>query len=252
MKHLHFLLLTLFCLASSCSYLPENTADIDGVDIREERSHYVLSPAEGSPTKKTAMVFYPGGLVDPAAYIPALAQLVKSDQRIVVVLKATGNLAIMNPNLAAKVVDEENDLADNWLIAGHSLGGVVAAMATERNPDLFVALIMQAAYSSVDLSQWPNPMMIITGSEDEVFESNDIDANQENMLPLNFLESLDDLTETGTIGQTIVWEIEGGNHGQFGAYGFQEGDGEAQISGQEQHTQVANAIKAFLQSNNIE
>lgn len=246
------MLLTLFCLASSCSYLPEETSDIDGVDIREERSHYVLSPIDGMPTKKTAIIFYPGGLVDPAAYIPALAQLVKSDQRIVVVLKTTGNLAIMNPNLAAKVVDDENALADNWVIAGHSLGGVVAAMATGRNSELFAALIMQAAYASVDLSEWQNPMMIITGSEDEVFDSNDIGANKDNMPPLHYLESLDDLPETGTIGQTIVWEIEGGNHGQFGAYGFQEGDGEANITAEDQHLRVANAIATFLQSNNIE
>jgi hypothetical protein len=40
--------------------------------------------------------------------------------------------------------------------------------------------------------------------------------------------------------------IEGGNHAQFGSYGFQAGDNEATISPEEQWTQIAAATLEFL------
>jgi hypothetical protein len=40
--------------------------------------------------------------------------------------------------------------------------------------------------------------------------------------------------------------IDGGNHGQFGDYGFQPGDNEATISRAEQQKQVVEATVKFL------
>jgi hypothetical protein len=42
--------------------------------------------------------------------------------------------------------------------------------------------------------------------------------------------------------------IDGGNHGQFGDYGFQPGDNEAAISRAEQQSQVVDATIRFLDS----
>ena len=40
--------------------------------------------------------------------------------------------------------------------------------------------------------------------------------------------------------------IEGGNHCQFGSYGFQKGDGQAFISGEEQIKTVADMISDWI------
>ena len=45
---------------------------------------------------------------------------------------------------------------------------------------------------------------------------------------------------------TNVLELTGGNHAQFGNYGTQQGDGVATISREEQQSQAASAMLAFL------
>ena len=40
--------------------------------------------------------------------------------------------------------------------------------------------------------------------------------------------------------------IDGGNHALFGNYGEQKGDGQAQISGEEQQEQVVRAVREFV------
>lgn len=40
--------------------------------------------------------------------------------------------------------------------------------------------------------------------------------------------------------------IDGGNHAQFGYYGFQSGDGNATISAESQQNQTADAILKFI------
>lgn len=45
---------------------------------------------------------------------------------------------------------------------------------------------------------------------------------------------------------TMFIETEGGNHSQFGSYGFQTGDKTATISPEEQWEQIGNATVGFL------
>ncbi|HET8964110.1 MAG TPA: hypothetical protein VFM99_09445, partial [Chitinophagales bacterium] len=61
---------------TSCSYLPD-LPEIDGVRIIEERE-YILIQSETGITGNTGLLFYPGGLVDPHAYIALMAQFAKS------------------------------------------------------------------------------------------------------------------------------------------------------------------------------
>ena len=42
--------------------------------------------------------------------------------------------------------------------------------------------------------------------------------------------------------------IEGGNHGQFGSYGLQEGDGAATITPEQQWNITVNTILTFIHS----
>ena len=74
--------------------------------------------------------------------------------------------------------------------------------------------------------------MKIFGSQDGVADPQDILANK-SLLPKN----------------TMFVEIEGANHAQFGYYGSQLGDNEAQISREKQQKIVLQNILWFIQAN---
>lgn len=48
--------------------------------------------------------------------------------------------------------------------------------------------------------------------------------------------------------ETLFYEIDGGNHGQFGSYGKQKGDGDAKISEEKQQDITTEYIVNFLKS----
>ena len=66
------------------------------------------------------------------------------------------------------------------------------------------------------------------------------------------------LTIYGSLNQSVedkinytknIVEIEGGNHAQFGNYGFQKGDSKATISAEEQQDISVDAITNFINQN---
>ena len=80
-----------------------------------------------------------------------------------------------------------------------------------------------------DLSDMDIRVLSIYGSSDGITSQEKINNSKEN---------LPDDTE---------WvEIKGGNHSQFGWYGFQDGDDEAQISREKQQSIIVDAITNFL------
>ncbi len=46
---------------------------------------------------------------------------------------------------------------------------------------------------------------------------------------------------------SAIVELKGGNHGQFGDYGPQAGDGKPGITGEEQQNQTVNIVNQFIQ-----
>lgn len=250
LKSIYLLFVAVSFSTLSCSYLPDEGINAEGYTIGEEKSHFFLLPSGGNQNK-TGIIFYPGGLVDPTGYIDLMGELSTKLSRPVILLKATGNLSIYNPNLASKVLEEYKGQYNNWVIAGHSLGGVVAGQAVAKNPELYSGMLLMASHSISDLANWQKPILILTGQNDEVYDATEIENNSANIPPISKIDSLDNLPADGTVGQTILYEIKGGNHSQFGSYGHQKGDGEAGISEQEQHDEIVRAIDAFFISNNI-
>ena len=182
---------------------------------------YVFQPAQ--PTD-TGFIFYPGGLVDPAAYAPLMKSL--ADQGIMsVIVPMPLDLAVFGVNRANDVLAAYPEI-DHWIIGGHSLGGSMAAQYVKDNPTNVEGLAFLAAYpaANVDLSQLPIDVASIYGTLDGV--AGDV-----------FDESLSRLPA----GTPLV-VIEGGNHAQYGNYGPQAGDGVATISREEQQQQTATAI----------
>ena len=94
---------------------------------------------------------------------------------------------------------------DCWLIGGHSMGGMVAAGYAAEHPDTIDGV-----------------------AEDKILDRRQYD-NAKKYFPSHSTEI----------------PIAGGNHSQFGNYGFQSGDGEANITAHEQQTQTTFAILSF-------
>jgi len=186
---------------------------------------YVFQPAQ--PTD-AGLIFYPGGLVDPAAYAPLMKSL--ADQGIMtVIVPMPLDLAIFGVNKANDVIAAYPEIKQ-WIISGHSLGGSMAAEFVKGHPSAVEGIAFMAAYpaDTTDLSALPIKVVSIYGTRDGVARN-------------VFKESLNRLP----VGTPLVI-IDGGNHAQYGNYGPQAGDGVATISREEQQRQTTAAVMELV------
>ena len=180
------------------------------------------------PEEPTAgLIFYPGGKVEHTAYAPLLRVCAKNGI-LCALVRMPGNLAVLDMN-AADGLQEKHPEVTAWYIAGHSLGGAMAANYAAAHSEDYDGLILLAAYSTKDLSQMSLRVLSIYGSEDGVLNRDAYKKNWAN-LPADTTEVV----------------LDGGCHAQFGNYGPQDGDGIPTISGEEQIRQTVEAIAAFV------
>ena len=176
---------------------------------------------------QAGFIFYPGGLVDHAAYAPLMQAL--SDRGILCLLTEMPlDLAVLDMK-AADGLQALYPQVDRWLIGGHSLGGAMAASYLSKHADAYDGLVLLGAYSTADLSGTDISVLSVYGTEDGVL-------NREKYAEClkHYPERFDEIV------------IDGGNHACFGDYGAQKGDGEAAISREEQIRITADAIAAML------
>ena len=186
---------------------------------------YVFKPEQPADT---ALVFYPGGLVDPAAYAPLMKQL--SDQGIMTVITPMPlDLAVFGINKANDVIAAYPEIK-HWIIGGHSLGGSMAAQYAKDNAGKLAGLAFMASYPAGDMSQSPLKMVTIHGSQDGL------------ATPAKIADSLK-LLPSGTTDVLL----DGGNHAQYGNYGPQAGDGVATMSREEQQRLATQAVVELAQ-----
>jgi predicted alpha/beta-hydrolase family hydrolase len=182
-------------------------------------------------SEQPAVIFYQGALVENASY-SLWAEKVAEKGYTVYLPKAPFNLAILSQNSAEKIIEKNH--IKNYVIGGHSLGGVMASRfaakhLTDKRLD---GVFFLASYPEVkgDLSDFKGGVLSLTGSQDGVLNRNSYD-NGKAFLPK----------------QTVYTEIKGGNHAGFGSYGEQKGDRPAEISNEEQQAEVADQIVKWLQ-----
>lgn len=193
------------------------------VQIEQDGDVIWFVPEE--PTE--GLIFYPGGKVEHTAYAPLLRACAKNGI-LCALVRMPGNLAVLDMN-AADGLREKHSEVTTWYIAGHSLGGAMAANYAAAHSEDYDGLILLAAYSTQDLSQMSLRVLSIYGSEDGVMNRDAYKKNWAN-LPADITEVI----------------LGGGCHAQFGSYGPQDGDGIPTISGEEQIRQTAEAIAAFV------
>ena len=173
------------------------------------------------------VIFYPGGKVDSAAYVPLMRALAK-EGILAVLVEMPFNLAVLKKG-AANGIKEQLFWVDNWYMAGHSLGGSMAADYAADNKDDYKGLILLGAYSSKNLTESGLKVASIYGSLDTVMNRENY-ANCKGNLPTDCTEVV----------------IEGGNHSGFGMYGLQDGDTEATVNNVVQIEETARLIADFV------
>lgn len=173
------------------------------------------------PGDETALVFYPGGKVEAAAYAPLMCRLAEQGIDCFLV-EMPFRMAPLDANAADAVIKRHD--YDHWIIAGHSLGGTFAAYYATGHADRVDGVALLAAYPTKPLAS-DTPLCSIVGSQDGCLDQGEY-AKAKLSWPKHSTEVV----------------IEGGNHAQFGNYGLQDGDGTARISADEQQRQTAQAI----------
>jgi hypothetical protein len=196
------------------------------VYVSPENGWVVFFPAENA-RPETGFIFYPGGKVDYRAYAPVL-KLIAAQGYFVVVVPVPLNLAFFDINAASRVEAAYPEIK-NWFVGGHSLGGVAAASYASGHEEIR-GVVFWASYPADDSLKTGNiPAVSIYGTNDGLATGEKLDESKALLLP-----------------DTKFVAIEGGNHAQFGSYGLQSGDNEANISPEAQWTQTANATVDFF------
>jgi hypothetical protein len=200
----------------------------DAVTVTQDE-FIVFTP---STETQTGLVFYPGGLVEPAAYSPILHGIAESGV-LVVITPMPLNLAIFDTNAANAAMAEFPQIT-SWFIAGHSLGGAAAGIYAENNPDQINGLALWDSYppQSADLSDNDLLVYSIYGTTDGFPNTDNFDDNRV-LLPAT----------------AQYFPIDGASHAQFGDYGPQTGDVEPVISLSAQHDAVLTIMLEFVHSN---
>lgn len=205
----------------------------DAVTVEEEEGYIAFVPAN----PKEGFIFYPGGKVQAEAYAPLMQTL--AEQGILCILcPMPFNLAVFDVNAAEGIKEKFPLVHGEWYIGGHSLGGSMAAqyvadqLQRDSAMNRFAGIVLLGSYSTADLSQDDSlRALLIRGSEDKVLNIDVYEENRKNLPPNS---------------EEVV--IEGGNHGQFGSYGHQDGDGDATISPEEQWQQTASTIVKWMEN----
>jgi pimeloyl-ACP methyl ester carboxylesterase len=181
----------------------------------------------GSP----ALVFFPGALVDPVAYAPLVrAAATAGYPSYIIELPRRGALGGADDPAVDQRLDRllaAPGTPRRWVIAGHSRGAVVASrIAAERRAGFTGLVLIGTTHPrDVDLSTLAVPVTKVAGTRDGLASRSAVEANRAKL----------------PAATRWVW-IEGGNHSQFGWYGFQPGDRRATIDAATQRATMIQAV----------
>jgi pimeloyl-ACP methyl ester carboxylesterase len=195
----------------------------------------VIQFIPANPAPGAGLIFLPGGGIDPDAYAPLLRSIAESGHPAVLVklpwrLAPTAGMR----NTLWKRIDAVRSSAapgTSWVLGGHSRGAAFSVAYTSDHPNQMggLALIGTTHPRDVDLYGSKLPVLKIYGTQDCVANMERVMANKRLLPP------------------TTQWvRIEGGNHRQFGYYGYQLGDCGAAISRESQQAQTSAALTRFL------
>lgn len=179
---------------------------------------------DGPGNMDRALIFYPGAKVEAESYSQLMLEIAQGGEDCFLATMPL-NFALFNMNAADSFIENYN--YKNWDIAGHSMGGMVAAMYANSNLDKIDSVIFLAAYPSKPMDSSLTALSIY-GDCDNCLDKSAYEDARKNF-PTQFEEYI----------------INGGNHSQMGNYGHQSGDGEATVSKEVQWSKIAEIINNY-------
>jgi pimeloyl-ACP methyl ester carboxylesterase len=178
---------------------------------------------------KTLLVYYPGGLVRPQAY-EWLGRALAADGVQTVIPVFPLDLAVTGVGRADALI-QKFGAGKTVVIAGHSLGGAMAAQYARDHTAPLNGLILMGAYpaGNVSLKETDLPVLSLLAERDGVAAPDDVRGG------LNRLPASARLTV-----------IPGAVHSFFGRYGPQKGDGLPTVTRAAAEAEILRAVRTFL------
>ena len=205
--------------------------DDPDVVVEERRGGFVLRDSGGHPGDGTrvGLVFYPGGRVEPEAYLWALAPLVERTDVRVFVPRMPLSLAVTDPGRADGFIGSE-PIVHTWYVGGHSLGGAMACRYAANNPETVAGVVLFASYCPDDVSETDLSVLAVWGSRDGVLSTERVE------------------NPTWAPSDARFVELDGVNHAQFGAYGDQPGDRPATVPDRAARRRYTTVLSEWVES----
>lgn len=197
----------------------------------------VLEFLPASSDRRAALVFFCGSGVAAPAYAPTLRPIADAGYAVFII-KLPYRFAPFDAHKEeaigrARVVFASHREISRWVVAGHSLGGALAARMAQTDVISALILIGTTHPKDSDLSSLHMPVTKIYATNDGVAPADRVLANK-HLLPAD----------------TKWVRIAGGNHSQFGHYGRQLFDGSATISRESQQAVVRSELLESLAASN--
>lgn len=203
----------------------------DQVVVTETPTAIVMAPAQG-PEPTLGVLFQPGAKVDARAYAALMRPAAQAGELVVIPKQPVG-LAFLSSG-ALDTARQAHPEVTSWVVGGHSLGGTVAssnALADASAPAAapVSGLLLYASYPAEDSRGITAQVLSVSGSEDGLATTADIDASRANLPPG---------------AQFVV--IDGATHAYFGDYGPQPGDGTPTVDRASAQAEITQATLNFL------
>jgi len=206
----------------------------DRVAVRHADTYWSFDPPRPS---QAGLIFFAGALVSPVAYAPLARTIAEAGFPVMLVQLprrgAFGGADGPEVFARARAAAASRPAVSRWVVAGHSRGGVVAAQVVRDGfPGLAGAVLIGTSHPrDFSIAGTAIPMTRVFGTRDTIADVEKLEATRTNLPP-----------------STRIVPIDGGNHSQFGYYGFQPGDWPATISREAQQAITRRALLDALKA----
>ena len=188
------------------------------VEARDNR--VIMSPTQDPDS--VGMLYFPGARVDPYSYLYPLVDIA-AEGTTVVIVDPLFNMALIDSRGVGELTRDLPEVSE-WVLAGHSLGGVKACL--EADHPSVIHLVLFASYCATDISSLDIGVLQIVGDQDGLLD-NDLRVEALSLLPA---------------GEDATLVVPGANHADFGTYGPQPGDGPSSYTDEEMRAIITEAL----------